>query len=217
MLHEAKTILEAALLTSEEPLPLSALKKLFDEEVEPEKISSLLDEIKKDWNGTAIELVEVASGWRFCARPELQKYLDRLNPEKPPRYSRAVLETLAVIAYRQPVTRGDIEEIRGVSVSSQVLKTLEARGWIEVVGQRETPGRPSLYATTLTFLDDLNLTALEQLPPLEQLSSLLVESETLSGNGSSENESATQHLQTVLPFEASDASSHRTENTTALP
>jgi segregation and condensation protein B len=224
MLHDAKAILETALLTSEEPLPLPQLQKLFDEEVSAEALSKMLEDIRSDWSGKGIVLVEVASGWRFCARPELQKYLERLNPEKPPRYSRAVLETLAVIAYRQPVTRGDIEEIRGVSVSSQVLKTLEARGWIEVVGQRETPGRPSLYATTPMFLDDLNLTALDQLPPLEQLSSMLAESEALPvatasnmaqpANG---QELKVDDAGLPLDFEPSERQSHRSESATALP
>jgi segregation and condensation protein B len=224
MLHDAKAILETALLTSEEPLPLPQLQKLFDEEVSAEALSKMLEDIRSDWSGKGIVLVEVASGWRFCARPELQKYLERLNPEKPPRYSRAVLETLAVIAYRQPVTRGDIEEIRGVSVSSQVLKTLEARGWIEVVGQRETPGRPSLYATTPMFLDDLNLTALDQLPRLEQLSSMLAESEALPvatasnmaqpANG---QELKVDDAGLPLDFEPSERQSHRSESATALP
>ncbi len=205
---DAKEILEAALLTSEEPLPLSQIRKLFDGEASAASISELLDEIRSEWSGKAIELVEVASGWRFCTRPEMQQYLDRLTPEKPPRYSRAVLETLAVIAYRQPVTRGDIEEIRGVSVSTQGLRTLEARGWIEVVGQRETPGRPLLYATTPTFLDDLGLTALDQLPPLEQLASLFAEPEPAAarlGNGADENHDAPAENQQHLPLEPSDA------------
>ena len=174
MLHKA--ILETALLVAEEPLPIAQLKKLFDGDIDGQAIPRMLEEIRNDWSGKGIELVEVASGWRFRTRPELQSYLNRLSPDKPPRYSRAVLETLAVIAYRQPVTRGDIEEIRGVSVSSQVLKTLEARGWIEIIGERETPGRPSLYATTASFLNDLNLLSLAQLPSLEQLPSLLAES-----------------------------------------
>lgn len=206
MLPDAKEILEGALLTSEEPLPLSQLKKLFNGETSAENISELLDEIRSEWSGKAVELVEVASGWRFCTRPEMQQYLDRLTLEKPPRYSRAVLETLAVIAYRQPATRGDIEETRGVSVSTHVLRTLEARGWIEVVGQRETPGRPLLYATTPTFLDDLNLTALDQLPPLEEIASLLAEPELAaqSGNGAEEIHDAPVENQQPPPFEQSD-------------
>jgi segregation and condensation protein B len=170
---EVKRILETALLTSTEPLPLSELRKLFDEDLSTEILRRLLEELRNDWEGKGVELVNVASGWRFHARPEMQRFLDRLNPQKPPRYSRAVLETLAIIAYRQPVTRGDIEEIRGVSVSSQILKALEARGWIGAVGHRDVPGRPVLYATTACFLSDLNLRSLEELPPLEELGSLI--------------------------------------------
>ena len=171
-LKEIKLILETALLSSQEPLPLAELKKLFENELDSETLRKLLDELRQDWYGKGIELVNVASGWRFRAKPEYQIYLDRLNPEKPPRYSRAAMETLAIIAYRQPVTRGDIEQIRGVSVSTHVIKVLEDRGWIDVVGHRETPGRPSLYATTKTFLDDLNLRSLEELPPLEDIGNL---------------------------------------------
>jgi len=171
-LKEIKLILETALLSSQEPLPLDELKKLFENELDSETLRKLLDELRQDWYGKGIELVNVASGWRFRVKPEYQTYLDRLNPEKPPRYSRAVMETLAIIAYRQPVTRGDIEQIRGVSVSTHVMKVLEDRGWIDVVGHRETPGRPALYATTKNFLDDLNLRSLEELPPLEDLGNL---------------------------------------------
>ena len=160
------------MLSSQEPLPLSELKKLFENELDTETLRKLLDELRQDWYGKGIELVNVASGWRFRAKPEYQIYLDRLNPEKPPRYSRAAMETLAIIAYRQPVTRGDIEQIRGVTVSTHVIKVLEDRGWIDVVGHRDTPGRPALYATTKTFLNDLNLLSLEELPPLEDIGSL---------------------------------------------
>lgn len=176
---EIKRILETALLTSTEPLPLSELKKLFEEELRPDVLRRLLEELRGDWEGKGVALVKVASGWRFHARPEMQKYLDRLNPQKPPRYSRAVLETLAIIAYRQPVTRGDIEDIRGVAVSSQMLKTLEARGWIGAVGHRDVPGRPVLYATTAGFLNDLNLCSLEELPSLEDLAPLIEQKGTL--------------------------------------
>jgi len=162
-------ILEAALLTSQEPLPVAELKKLFDGTINSKQLLTMLDKLSNQWQEKGIELVEVASGWRFQSRPEMQVYLEKLNPQKPPRYSRAVLETLAIIAYRQPVTRGDIEEIRGVTVSSAILKTLETRGWIEVVGQRNVPGRPQLYATTSNFLNDLNLQSLDQLPPLDEL------------------------------------------------
>lgn len=168
-----KTVIEAVLLVTQEPLPLSELKKLFDEEPSTDALRRLLDELRRDWQGRGVELTHVASGWRFRARPEIQKYLERVNPQKPPRYSRAVLETLAIIAYRQPCTRGDIEEIRGVLVSPGIIKALEARGWIDVVGHKEVPGRPELFATTRAFLDDLNLSSLEELPPLDDLGSLV--------------------------------------------
>jgi segregation and condensation protein B len=165
--QEAKIVLETALLTAERPLPVAELRKLFADELDADTVRVLLEELRRDWSDRGIELVTVASGWRFQSRPSMRVYLDRLNPEKPPKYSRAVLETLAIIAYRQPVTRGDIEEIRGVTVSSQVLKTLEERRWVEVIGHREAPGRPALFATTRAFLDDLGLRSLEELPPLE--------------------------------------------------
>jgi len=165
-LATAKRVLEAALLATPEPQTPAVLRRLFEERYETEVIRRLLDELREEWQGRAVELVNVASGWRFQTRPEFQPYLERLNPEKPPRYSRAVMETLAIIAYRQPVTRGDIEQIRGVAVSTQIIKTLEARGWIDVVGQKEVPGRPSLYGTTRALLDDLGLRSLTELPPL---------------------------------------------------
>jgi segregation and condensation protein B len=168
-LGEIKGVLEAALLVAGEPLSAVQLAKLFDPPLEQDVIRKLLDEIRAAWSARSVELTQVASGWRFRARPELQPYLDRLAPEKPPRYSRATMETLAIIAYQQPVTRGDIESIRGVAVSTHVIKTLEDRQWIEVVGHRETPGRPALYATTKQFLDDLNLRSLSELPPLAAL------------------------------------------------
>ncbi len=166
-------VLEAALLTSQEPLSLAELKKLSDLPLENNFLTELLEQLMQKYAASGIELNRVANGWRFRARPEMQPYLDRLNPQKPPRYSRAVMETLAIIAYRQPVTRGDIEEIRGVAVSSQVLKTLETRGWIDVIGTRDTPGKPELFATTKQLLDDLNLRSLQELPPLEEMGSLL--------------------------------------------
>ena len=172
-LARMKKLLEAALLVSQEPLPLSELKKLFDEELSSDALRRVLDDLRNEWQGRGIELTHVASGWRFRARPEYQPFIDRLNPQKPPRYSRAVLETLAIVAYRQPCTRGDIEEIRGVVVSANIIKSLEARGWIEVVGHKEVPGRPELFATTRAFLDDLNLSSLEELPPLDDLGSLV--------------------------------------------
>jgi len=170
---EAKRILEAALLASQEPLDVAELRRLFDGEVGADTIKNLLAELREEWQGRAVALVQLASGWRFQTRAEFQAYVARLNPEKPPRYSRAVMETLAIVAYRQPVTRGDIEDIRGVTVSGQIIQTLESRGWIDVVGHRETPGRPALYATTRSFLDDLGLRTLEELPPLEEIAKTL--------------------------------------------
>ncbi|RJG01608.1 SMC-Scp complex subunit ScpB [Noviherbaspirillum sedimenti] len=174
---EAKKVLETALLCAHEPLSINDLKKLYlahgdaEEEVGADAIRQMLEELREDWSGKGIEVVCLSTGWRFQSRPEMKVYLDRLNPEKPPKYSRATLETLAIIAYRQPVTRGDIEEIRGVTVNSQTIKMLEDRGWIESIGHRDVPGRPALFATTKQFLDDLGLTALDQLPPLQQVAS----------------------------------------------
>jgi len=170
---EAKRILEAALLAAPEPLQVIELKRLFDQELGVDTLRKLLEELRREWQGRSVELVSLASGWRFQTRAEFQPYLERLLPEKAPRYSRAVMETLAIIAYRQPVTRGDIEDIRGVTVSSQIIQALEARGWIDAVGHRETPGRPALYATTRTFLDDLGLRSLQELPPLEEIAKTL--------------------------------------------
>jgi segregation and condensation protein B len=172
-MEQLKLVLETALLTSTEPLPVSELKKLSDTPVDNRQTEALLEELAQSWQGRGVELSCVASGWRFRAKPEMQQYLDRLNPQKTPRYSRAVLETLAIIAYHQPVTRGDIEEIRGVAVSPQILKTLEARGWVEVVGTRDSPGKPELFATTRQLLDDLNLRALQELPSLQEIGALL--------------------------------------------
>ena len=176
-LNDLKLVLETALLTSTEPLSVTELQKLFEEELGAEILRNVLEELRAEWSQKGVELVAVASGWRFQAKPEYQIFLDRLNPEKPPRYSRAVLETLAIIAYRQPVTRGDIEEIRGVAVASTILKSLESRGWIEAVGQRDVPGRPALYATTRNFLDDLNLRSLDEMPPLENMNKLIEQTE----------------------------------------
>lgn len=172
-LEYVKKVLEAVLLASQEPLGLAELKKVFDGQLSAETVRGVLGELAADWSERGVELVQVASGWRFRARPEFQPFIERVSPARPPRYSRAVLETLAIIAYRQPVTRGDIEDIRGVSVSTQIIRTLEERGWIDVVGYREVPGRPALYATTKRFLDDLNLRSLEELPPLEELAALV--------------------------------------------
>lgn len=180
---EILRVLETVLLSHQEPLPLSELKKLFGDALSGEVLRRLLDELRAQWNGRGIELVQVAGGWRFHTRPEMQPFLERLNPPKPPRYSRAVLETLAIIAYRQPVTRGDIEAIRGVAVAGNVIKTLETRGWIDAVGHRDVPGRPVLYGTTRSFLDDLNLRSLDEMPSLEHLDTLV---ETKGGMGSLE-------------------------------
>ncbi len=164
---DAKRVLETALICAPQPLPLRELRALFDDVLGADTLKALLQELQHEWAQRGVELVQVASGWRFQSRPEMRVYLDRLHPEKPPRYSRATLETLAIIAYRQPVTRGDIEDIRGVTVNSLTIKQLEDRGWVEVIGHRETVGRPALLATTRQFLDDLGLASLDQLPMLE--------------------------------------------------
>ena len=161
---EAKRVLEAALICSPQPLPVRDMRMLFQDELGADTVKSLLLDLQNDWAQRSVELVNVATGWRFQSRPEMREYLDRLHPEKPPRYSRATLETLAIIAYRQPATRGDMEEIRGVTISAMIIKQLEDRGWIEVIGHRETVGRPALFATTRQFLDDLGLSSLDQLP-----------------------------------------------------
>jgi segregation and condensation protein B len=172
---EAKKVLETALLCAHEPLSINDMKKLYMENADGDSlvgvdtIKAVLEELRNDWADKGIEIVCLSTGWRFQSRPEMKKYLERLNPEKPPKYSRATMETLAIIAYRQPVTRGDIEEIRGVTVNSQTIKMLEDRGWIEAIGHRDVPGRPALFATTRQFLDDLGLTSLDQLPPLQQV------------------------------------------------
>ena len=164
--QDAKRVLETALICASQPLPLRDMRVLFGDEVGSDTLRSLLDELTREWDGRGVELVALATGWRLQSRPEMREYLDRLNPEKPPKYSRAVMETLAIIAYRQPVTRGDIEDIRGVTVASQIIKQLEDRGWIDAIGYRESAGRPALWATTRQFLDDLGLASLEQLPLL---------------------------------------------------
>ncbi|MEM5449406.1 SMC-Scp complex subunit ScpB [Paraburkholderia guartelaensis] len=169
--QEAKIVLETALICTQEPLKIGELRKLFADDISADTVRNLLEDLRHEWSGRGVELVGLASGWRFQSKPAMRTYLDRLHPEKPPRYSRAVLETLAIIAYRQPVTRGDIEEIRGVTVNTQVVKQLEDRNWIEVIGHRDVPGRPALYATTREFLDDLGLKSLDELPPLDDPSS----------------------------------------------
>lgn len=195
-----KNVLEAALLTSQEPLSLAELKKLGDVPLENAVVEAILSQLVDEYSTRGIELNRVASGWRFRARPQMQVYIDRLNPQKAPRYSRAVMETLAIIAYRQPVTRGDIEEIRGVAVASQILKTLEARAWIEVIGTRDVPGKPELFATTQQLLDDLNLRSLHELPALEEMGSLL-ESQPAESQAA-----APQPEDTELMISASEAS-----------
>ena len=164
---DAKRILETALICSTQPLPVRDMRTLFDDELGADTIKTLLLQMQDEWSQRGLELVQVASGWRFQSRPEMREHLDRLHPEKPPRYTRATLETLAIIAYRQPVTRGDMEDIRGVTINSMIIKQLEDRNWVEVIGHRETVGRPSLYATTKQFLDDLGLASLDQLPMIE--------------------------------------------------
>ncbi len=182
--QDAKRVLEAALICAHAPMPMRELRVLFDDQLSPDTLRSLLDELVRDWEGRGVELVPLAGGWRFQTRPELREYLDRLHPEKPPRYSRAAMETLAISASRQPVTRGDIEDIRGVTVTTQIVKTLEDRGWVEAIGYRETPGRPALYATTRHFLDDLGLASLEQLPLLGSKSDAQMLDQALPQQGS---------------------------------
>ena len=164
---DAKRVLETALICAQQPLPLKEMGVLFNGALTLDSIKFLLDELHNDWTERGVELAQVATGWRFQSRPYMREYLDRLHPEKPPRYTRATLETLAIIAYRQPVTRGDMEDIRGVTINSLILKQLEDRGWVDVIGHRETVGRPALYATTKLFLDDLGLTSLDELPVMD--------------------------------------------------
>lgn len=164
---DAKRILETALICSQQPVPVRDLRVLFEDALSADSIKALLADLQQDWGQRGLELVCVASGWRFQSRPEMREFLDRLHPEKPPKYTRATLETLAIIAYRQPVTRADMEDIRGVMINSLILKQLEDRGWIEVIGHREAAGRPALFATTRQFLDDLGIESLDQLPVID--------------------------------------------------
>jgi len=212
---EAKKVLETALLCAHEPLSINDMKKLYADggedglEVGADTIKSMLEELRGDWTDKGIEIVSLSTGWRFQSRPEMKRYLERLNPEKPPKYSRATLETLAIIAYRQPVTRGDIEEIRGVTVNSQTIKMLEDRGWIETIGHRDVPGRPSLFATTKQFLDDLGLTSLDQLPPLQQLTKDDMQNGVLAqmqAQGAELNEHMDHQDQAAMNFTAADGS-----------
>jgi len=205
---EAKKVLETALLCTHEALSINELKKLFvghpdDSEsvLDTDTIKTMLEELVQDWEGHGVELVNLSTGWRFQSCPDMKVYLDRLNPEKPPKYTRATLETLAIIAYRQPVTRGDIEEIRGVAVNSQTIKLLEDRGWVDVIGHRDVPGRPALLATTKQFLDDLGLSSLEQLPPLQR-----VGTEVLPEDAAAAVQAMEQNLQASLDQAAIDFS-----------
>jgi segregation and condensation protein B len=178
---DAKRILETALICAQMPMPLRDMRTLFDNELGPDTLKTLLAEIQLDWAQRGAELVSVGSGWRFQSRPEMRHFLDRLHPEKPPRYTRATLETLAIIAYRQPVTRGDMEDIRGVTINSLIIKQLEDRGWVEVIGHRETVGRPALFATTRHFLDDLGIESLDQLPALDNPAQQIDVMQSLAG------------------------------------
>ena len=203
---QAKRVLETALLCTAQPLPLREMRVLFDDALGADTLRQLLGELQQEWTNRGLELVVVASGWRFQSRPEMREFLDRLHPEKPPKYTRAALETLAIIAYRQPVTRGDMEDIRGVTINSQILKQLEDRGWVEVIGHRETVGRPALYATTRQFLDDMGLASLDQLP---LLSSVDHQASALAGLVEDEGpvqptlslEEALEPLEPEIPFE----------------
>jgi segregation and condensation protein B len=203
---QAKRVLEAALLCTAQPLSLREMRVLFDDALGADTLRQLLGELQQEWTNRGLELVVVASGWRFQSRPEMREFLDRLHPEKPPKYTRAALETLAIIAYRQPVTRGDMEDIRGVTINSQILKQLEDRGWVEVIGHRETVGRPALYATTRQFLDDMGLASLDQLP---LLSSVDHQASALAGLVEDEGpvqptlslEEALEPLEPEIPFE----------------
>jgi segregation and condensation protein B len=182
---DAKRVLETALICSQQPLPVREMRVLFNDELGADTIKSLLEDLRQDWMQRGVELVSVATGWRFQSRPEMREYLDRLHPEKPPRYTRATLETLAIIAYRQPVTRGDMEDIRGVTINAMILKQLEDRGWVEVIGHREAAGRPALFATTRQFLDDLGIESLDQLPLLDNPAQQSAVFEALAANADS--------------------------------
>lgn len=214
---DAKRVLETALICSAQPLALREMRVLFNDELGADTLRSLLQELQDDWAQRGVELVSVASGWRFQSRPDMREFLDRLHPEKPPKYTRAALETLAIIAYRQPVTRGDMEDIRGVTINSLILKQLEDRGWVEVIGHREAAGRPALFATTHQFLDDLGLSSLDQLPALEhpgahaQLAAALAGVEelqpslALETNGPEEGDDALQLTDALEPSSADSA------------
>ena len=197
---DAKRILETALICSTQPLPVRELRVLFDDELGADTIKTLLLELQEDWTQRGLELVSVGSGWRFQSRPEMRDHLDRLHPEKPPRYTRAALETLAIIAYRQPVTRGDMEDIRGVTINSLIIKQLEDRNWIEVIGHRETVGRPAIFATTRQFLDDLGLGSLDQLPIIETPAQHTAMIEALAGPAGLDELAEASPAQAGLPI-----------------
>ena len=206
---DAKRVLETALLCANQPMPLHEMRALFGDAMENDALQALLDELMRECEGRGHELVALASGWRYQSRPEMREHLARLNPEKPLRYSRAVLETLAIIAYRQPVTRGDIEDIRGVAVGSQIVKQLEDRGWVEVIGYREAPGRPALLATTRQFLDDLGLATLADLPPLQgegaPMDGLVAQPSLLDGASPSDAAASDTQIEGMAPEAAADA------------
>lgn len=203
---DAKRVLETALICAPQPVPLRELRVLFNDALGSDTLKMLLQDLQRDWALRGVELVQVASGWRFQSRPEMREYLDRLHPEKPPRYTRATLETLAIIAYRQPVTRGDIEDIRGVTVNSLIIKQLEDRGWVEVIGHRETVGRPALFATTRQFLDDLGLASLDQLPVLDDPAANASVLEAMAANQSLGLEVDEAGIEAALPSSEEPAS-----------
>src|SRR5260221_1330879 len=203
--NEVKVVLETALLAAQEPIPIAELRKMFDEEIGADTIRKLLEELREAWKERGVELATTASGWRFQTRASYQKFLERIHPEKAPRYSRAVLETLAIVAYRQPVTRGDIEEVRGVTASAEVIGRLEERGWVEVIGHKEVPGRPALYATTKIFLDDLGLRSLQELPPLEDIAKTLELTQTPPPASPPDPDSRSHPDSQAAPDEASTA------------
>jgi len=209
---QAKRVLETALLTAGQPLSLRDMRVLFDDALGADTLRQLLQDLQLDWAQRGLDLVAVASGWRFQSRPEMREYLDRLHPEKPPKYTRAALETLAIIAYRQPVTRGDMEDIRGVTINSQILKQLEDRGWVEVIGHRETVGRPGLYATTRQFLDDLGLASLDQLPLLAQVDSPVAALSGLVDDLPAQPALSLQEAMEALPLDFSAQSSDPQES-----
>jgi segregation and condensation protein B len=198
---QAKRVLETALLTASQALSLRDLRVLFDDALGADTLRLMLQDLQQEWASKGLELTCVASGWRFQSRPELRPFLDRLHPEKPPKYTRAVLETLAIIAYRQPVTRGDMEDIRGVTINSQILKQLEDRGWVEVIGHRETVGRPGLYATTAQFLDDLGLSSLSQLPMLSPVMGQQLQTAHSLEDGPAQPALSLEDAINALPFE----------------